>query len=107
MKPITKTLVATAAFTCAFISAAQAQDLSDAEKRALLENILLADTNNDGMLFLSEFEALIKLNADDGLGKAAKIERAGISEILFKKLDGNGDGGLTKEEAQALAEERG
>lgn len=88
-------------------SAALAQEMSDADKRALLENILLADTNNDGMLFLSEFEALIKLNADDGLGKAAQIQRAGISEVLFKKLDGNGDGALTKEEAQALAQERG
>jgi len=107
MKLIAKTLIATAVLAASSFSAAQAQNMSGAEKQALIQNMLQADSNNDGMLFLSEFEVLIKLNADDGLGKAAMVERAGAYKKVFNRLDSNGDGALTKEEAQQLAEGRG
>ena len=107
MKPISKTLVVVAVLAAAPFSAAQAQEMSAAEKQAMIENMLQADTNNDGILYLSEFELLIKLNAEDGLGKAALIKRTGAYEKAFKTVDSNGDGAVTKEEAQKLAEERG
>jgi hypothetical protein len=107
MISITRTLVATAILVAASYSVAQAQSMSGAERQALIQNMLQADSNNDGMLFLSEFELLIKLNADDGLGKAAMVERTGAYRMVFNRLDSNGDGALTKEEAQQLAEERG
>ncbi len=107
MKSIAKTLVATAILAAAPFSVAQAQSMSGAERQALIQNMLQADSNNDGMLFLSEFELLIKLNAEDGLGKAAMVVRTGSYRMVFNRLDSNGDGALTKEEAQQLAEERG
>ena len=107
MKPITKTLVATAALAAVPVFVAEAQEMSGAEKQALIANMLQADSNNDGILYLSEFELLINLNAEDGLGKAAAVKRTGAYKMVFNKLDSNGDGALSKDEAQKLAEERG
>lgn len=107
MKPIAKALIAIAVLAASPFSAAQAQNMSGAEKQALIQNMLQADSNNDGMLFLSEFELLIKLNADDGLGKAAMVKRTGAYRQVFNRLDSNGDGALTKQEAQQLAKQRG
>jgi Ca2+-binding EF-hand superfamily protein len=107
MQPITRTLAALAVLATVPVSAVQAQSMSGAEKQALIANMLQADSNNDGVLYLSEFELLIKLNAEDGLGKAALVKRTGAYDKAFKKLDSNGDGAVTKEEAQQLAEGRG
>lgn len=107
MEAIAKTLFAAAVLAAAPFAAAQAQSMSGAEKQALIQNMLQADSNNDGMLFPSEFELLIKLNAEDGLGKAAIVVRTGAYRKVFNRLDSNGDGALTKEEAQQIAEERG
>ena len=107
MKPITKTLVATAALAAFPVFAAEAQEMSGTEKQALIANMLQADSNNDGILYLSEFELLINLNAEDGLGKATTVKRTGAYKMVFNKLDSNGDGALSKDEAQQLAEERG
>jgi hypothetical protein len=107
MQPITRTLAALAVLATVPVSAVQAQSMSGAEKQALIANMLQADSNNDGVRYLSEFELLIKLNAEDGLGKAALVKRTGAYDKAFKKLDSNGDGAVTKEEAQQLAEGRG
>lgn len=107
MKPVFKILLAVTVLAAAPMSAAHAQNMSGAEKQAMLENMLKADTNNDGILYLSEFEMLMKLNAEDDLGKSAIVVRTGAYGRVFKRLDANGDGALTKEEAQQFAEERG
>lgn len=107
MKPITKIIVTVAALAATPFSAAQAQNMSAADKQAMIENMLKADTNNDGILYLSEFELLINLNAEDGLGKAALIKRTGAYKKAFTRIDSNGDGAVSKSEAQKMAEERG
>lgn len=104
MKPMMPVLLAIAVATC---SAAMAQEMSSADKQALIANFLEADTNNDSILYRSEFELLIKLNANDNLGKAAIVVRTGSYDRVFARLDLNGDGAITQEEFRALAEERG
>lgn len=107
MKPTTRTLLAVAVLAATPFSAAHAQSRSGAEKQALIENFLQADTNNDGALYRSEFETLMKLNAQDNLGRASMVVRAGAYGKAFDRLDKNGDGAVTKEEIQALANARG
>lgn len=106
MKPTTKTFWLALSLYALAQGAAQAQEMTAAEKQALLENILQADANNDAVISRSEFEKLIDMNADDKLGRAAMVKRLGAYDAAFGKLDGNSDGFLTKEEMQALAEER-
>jgi Ca2+-binding EF-hand superfamily protein len=107
MKPVTKTFLTVAALVGTSFSAAHAQSMTGAEKQAMIENFLQADTNNDGALYLSEFELLMKLNAEDDLGRAAMIVRTGAYEQAFTRLDKNNDGAISREEIQAFAEERG
>lgn len=107
MKPTTKTLLAVAVLAATPFYAAHAQSMSGAEKQALIENFLQADTNNDGALYRSEFEILMKLNAQDNLGRASMVVRADAYGRAFDRLDKNGDGAVTKEEIQDLANERG
>lgn len=104
MKPMMSIFLAVAVATC---SAAMAQEMSGADKQALIANFLEADTNNDGILYRSEFELLMKLNSNDNLGKAAIVVRTGSYDRAFARLDLNGDGAITQEEFRALAEERG
>ncbi len=107
MKPITRTLMAATILAAVPFSTAHAQSMSEAEKQALFDNFLEADANNDGALYLSEFERLMKLNAADNLGRASMVVRAGAYGKAFNRLDSNGDGVVTKEEIQGLAEARG
>lgn len=107
MKPITNTLLTVAVLATVSSSVAHAQSMTGAERQAMIENFLQADTNNDGALYRSEFETLMKLNAQDNLGRASMVVRAGAYGKAFDRLDGNGDGAVTKEEIQALSEARG
>lgn len=85
------------------ITAAQAQDMSNADKQAMIENFLQADTNNDGMLYRSEFETLMKLNANDKLGRAAMVVRSGAYKKVFDRLDQNNNGAVSRDELQDMA----
>lgn len=87
--------------------AAKAQDMSAADRQKLLENVAEADRNDDGVLSASEFETLINLNAADKLGRAERVKKSGRYGMVFNRLDANGDGFLTKEEMQQMAEARG
>lgn len=59
------------------------------------------------MLYRSEFELLMKLNADDNPWRAAIVVRTGAYAQAFNRLDKNSDGAVTREEIQELADERG
>lgn len=107
MNSVIKTFLAVAALAAVSVSAAQAQEMSGADRQALIENFLQSDTNNDGALYLSEFELLMKRNADDNLGRASMVVRTGAYGQVFNRLDKNRDGAVSREEIQALAEERG
>jgi len=87
--------------------AAQAQDMSAADRQKLLQNVVEADRNDDGALSRSEFETLINLNAADKLGRAERVKKSGRYGMVFNRLDANGDGFLSKEEMQQMAEARG
>lgn len=102
-----QTLTAVAVLAALPVAVAQAQGMSNAEKQAMIANFLEADANDDGSLFKSEFETLMKLNASDNLGRAAIVVRTGAYDRAFDRLDKNGDGAVTKEEIQELAAERG
>lgn len=84
---------------------AQAQDMSAADRQKLLENVTQADGNDDGAISRAEFETLINLNASDGLGRAARVKKSGRYGMVFKRLDANGDGFISQQEMQRMAEE--
>lgn len=85
-------------------AAAKAQAPSGAERRLLAENVLQADANGDAVRNRSEFETLIRLNAEDELGRAAMIVRSGRFDMAFRRIDANGDGLVIQSELQALAQ---
>ena len=85
---------------------AQSQEMSTADRQSLLENVTQADRNDDGAISRSEFETLIDLNAQDGLGRAERVKKSGRYGIVFNRLDANGDGFLSKQDRQQMAEER-
>lgn len=107
MSPITRILAVAATLAAIPFSAAHAQGMTGAEKQAMIANFLQADSNNDGNLYPGEFELLIKLNAEDNLGRAAMVVKTGAYGRAFDRLDKNRDGAISKEEIQAMAEERG
>ncbi len=82
-----------------------AQNMSSAERQKLAQNVIQADANSDGALTLTEFTKLIDLNAADKLGRAATVKKSGRYKMVFKRLDSNADGFLTKTELQAVAEQ--
>ena len=107
MKTTSQTLMTVAVIAVGSVSAAHAQSMTGAEQQAMIENFLQADTNNDGMLYRSEFDLLIKLNAADNLGQAAMVVRTGAYAQAFNRLDRNSDGAVSREEIQDLAQARG
>lgn len=107
MKSIIATFPFVAILAAVPFSVAQAQSASEEDKRALVANFLEADSNSDGLLYGSEFELLMKLNAEDNLGRAAKVVNSGAYTMIFKRLDKNSDGAVSVEEIQAMTEERG
>ena len=100
-------LAAIAILATAVGAAADAQSMSGAERQKMLENMIQADSNNDGVINRTEFEALMQLNAADDLGASALVVRTGGYERAFGRLDSNGDGLLSKQEAQEIADARG
>jgi len=106
MKP-TLNILSVAMIIVLPISAAHAQNLSPQDREKLIENITQSDTNSDGALTYAEFERLINLNADDGLGRAEMVRRMGRYSMAFNRLDANGDGFLTKGEMQSMAQRAG
>lgn len=87
------------------LTGAHAQGPSEAERQLLIENLIEADVNSDGVLTRREFEALINLNAADNLGRAAMIVRTGRYDRAFVRIDANGDGIVTQSEMQTLAQQ--
>ena len=87
------------------LGTAEAQTLSAVDRQKMIENIVQADQNNDGAISRAEFEALIDLNAADSLGRAGQVKRLGAHDAAFGRLDADGNGLLTREEMQALAEQ--
>lgn len=83
---------------------ASAQGPSEADRQLMLQNLSQADANGDGALSRHEFEVLINLNAEDNLGRAARIARTGRFDTAFARIDANGDGMLTQPELQAMVQ---
>lgn len=83
---------------------AQAQNMSNADRQKLIANVTEADGNDDGAISRKEFETLIKLNAGDGLGRATQVQKSGRYGLVFNRLDSNGDGFLTQQEMQQMAQ---
>ncbi|MFT5060892.1 MAG: hypothetical protein ACI9AX_001217 [Polaromonas sp.] len=81
--------------TAAVTAAAQTTNL-----RA--KNFSQADADGDGLLAYAEFATFIDLNADDGLGIAARVRSLGMHARAFDRVDANGDGVVTQAETQAL-----
>lgn len=102
---LTHNTLAAAALTLLPAAAAQAQSLSPAQQEQVIANFVQADGNRDGALNRNEFETLINLNANDGLGKAGLVRRTGAYGAVFARLDADGDGLVTPVEVKALAEQ--
>lgn len=75
-----------------------------AQREAAAENFSQADTNGDVMLSFSEFATFINLNADDSIGRAGMIRRAGAYRRAFGRLDTNRNGLVTRDELAAGAQ---
>ncbi|MBV0913813.1 EF-hand domain-containing protein [Anianabacter salinae] len=99
--------LALAAAVVLSVTGAHAQSPSDAERQLMVENLVQADANSDGVLTRQEFETLINLNAADNLGRAAMIVRTGSYGRAFGRIDANGDGVATQSEMQALMQQQG
>lgn len=105
MNPRAIPLMAAIALIALPMTAAQARNMSNADRQLMIENITQADANNDGALSRSEFETLMKLNAADDLGRAARVVQSGRYGMAFNRMDANGDGFVTRQEMQALSEQ--
>ncbi len=78
----------------------------DNPKRAQAQkNFQSADVDKNEKLNQAEFRTFISLNADHNLGQASSVRRLGVYTKAFKRADANGDGGVTKEELLAQAQQ--
>lgn len=66
-------------------------------------NFQLADSDADGALNRTEFTAFIDLNAAADLGRARTIQRRGMYDRAFARLDANDDGKVTRDEVANVA----
>ncbi|MEM6973227.1 MAG: hypothetical protein AAF577_10530 [Pseudomonadota bacterium] len=98
------TLTVPVLFAVITLGIAPGASAQSANRDQLIENFMQADADADGALTLSEFTTLIDLNAQSGIGRAALIKRMGRYGTAFGRLDGDGNGIVTTEEMQALAE---
>ena len=87
------------ALTMAAVSVAAAQQ----NREAAAANFAEADANGDGALTIDEFTRFIDLNAADQLGNARRIQRAGMYNTAFGRLDVNKDGLVSRQEIAAQA----
>lgn len=85
------------------VSGAHAQAMSEAGTQKLAENYFQADVNGDTALTRSEFHMLLRLNAEDNLGRASQIVRFGRQDMAFDRIDADRNGVVTQQELQALA----
>lgn len=74
------------------------------DREQMAANFMQADANADQALTLSEFTTLIDLNAAGGIGRASMLKRSGRYGMAFGRIDANGDGLITTDEMQALAQ---
>ena len=88
-----------------FVFGAGSIHAQDSEREMAAANFQQADADADGALTLEEFTTLINLNAEDDLGRAGMIKRAGLYETAFGRLDADGDGRVTVQEIISLAGE--
>lgn len=103
MNAFKKFLVVVAAVAATAIGTTGPALASDAQKELIAENFMEADVDADGALTLSEFTALIDLNAADNIGRARIVQRMGRQETAFGRLDADGDGLVTPEEISERA----
>jgi hypothetical protein len=85
-----------------FALLAPTQTIAQSPKLAQ-ENYRQADADGDGALVQAEFARFIDLNAEDDLGRAARISARGMHAQAFRRVDGNGDGRVTPTELQAVS----
>ncbi len=105
MTPIAKYALAAAALATYAALSTGPSLASEAKREQAAANYMQADANGDGALSSAEFRTLIDLNARDGIGQAAMVKRFGRQQMAFQRIDANGNGLVTPEEIQALAQQ--
>ena len=93
--PLILAAIVGASLTIALPAIAQTAELG-------AENYRQADANGDGVLVYAEFATFIDLNAEDGLGNAARVSSRGMHARAFSRVDANGDGIVSPQELQAI-----
>ncbi len=105
MKRLTRYGIALAAIAALPIRADQAPSGTDAQREQVRANFLAADADGDGALTRQEFTRLIDLNAQHDIGRARMIARFNRYDRAFGRADTKADGGVTREELSAFAEQ--
>jgi Ca2+-binding EF-hand superfamily protein len=77
--------------------AATAQSVS----KQAIANFQMADANSDGALTQAEFTAFIDLNAASKIGQSGRVQKLGLYERTFTRLDANSDGIVSAEELRS------
>ena len=67
----------------------------------LLTNFEAADRDNNKGLSNEEFTVFVMANAEAEIGRFAMIQKRGMQDMIFSRMDGNGDGEVTLPELQA------
>ena len=67
----------------------------------MLANFEAADRDNNKGLSKEEFTVFVKANAEAEIGRFAMIQKRGMQDMIFSRMDGNGDGEVTLPELQA------
>ncbi len=75
-----------------------ASDLSEEQRALVQENFQQADTDRSSSLTREEFEAFIRANAEDDIGRAPMVVRRNMFDRAFGRLDKNDDGVVSQDE---------
>ena len=67
----------------------------------LLTNFEAADRDNNKGLSSEEFTVFVMANAEAEIGRFAMIQKRGMQDMIFSRMDGNDDGEVTLPELQA------
>lgn len=81
-------------------------DEQEQTRSSLAANFQQADSDGNQALTKKEFKDFVAANAKANIGRFAMIQKRGAHDMIFSRIDSDGDGEITLQEVQKLRNNR-